>query len=257
MKKFGEILKDSWKEYKENFAIFLIIFLIFYALPYILISFMKAPDFNVIFTQGISTSDIYFFIASIVSAIICSFMTCSLIYNSLYKKKRMGFKETLLGGKKYFLKYILFFIVHGIFLALSYLFFIIPGIAFHVFWIFSAYILIGENSKIIESLKKSYRLIKGKWWRTFGLSLLFILTVVGIMILSVIAGGLVNIIIMLPFIIKMGLSNFLQSASGIPNYILTITNVLSNIFTLGAKLITLPLGVLFFKNFYQDYKNKK
>ena len=120
MKRFGELFKESWKEYKENFILILGIFFLFYALPYFLMSFLKTPNLNAILAQGISTSDIYYFIASLLIFIIGAFMTCSLIYNSLYKKKKMGFKETLSGGKKYFLKYFLFVIVHGIFLILLY-----------------------------------------------------------------------------------------------------------------------------------------
>ncbi len=44
-----------------------------------------------------------------------------------------------------------------------------------IFWIFASYIFIGENKGILESLKISHQIVKGKWWKVFGWTLLFVL----------------------------------------------------------------------------------
>ena len=92
-------------------------------------------------------------------------MSASFIYNALYRKKEMSVGETLAGGKRYFWRFFWFSLVYGIFSFGLFLLFIIPGIIFMVFWLFSSYVLIGENKRILESLKESHNIVKGKWWR--------------------------------------------------------------------------------------------
>ena len=78
----------------------------------------------------------------------------------------------------------LLFIVIAIILSV---FLIIYAIALS-FW---PYILIDQNKQIIESIKESYHITKGKKWKIFGIFLLLvILNVVGVVLLI---GGFVTI----------------------------------------------------------------
>ena len=61
-----------------------------------------------------------------------------------------------------------------------------------------------------------------------------------------IVAGIINTAINLPQI--------LQTTNSIPDSILIVTSLIKQIFNLGASLITAPLGILFFKNFYLDMK---
>ncbi|MEM0465911.1 MAG: hypothetical protein QXW97_04405 [Candidatus Pacearchaeota archaeon] len=110
----------------------------------------------------------------------------SLVYYSLYKKdnKSLSFKEILSGGKKYFWKflglYILIFFIIVVMLPYKIISLIIPSLSliltlilicnliyFSIKWIFSPFVLIGENKGIIESLKISSSMVKKRWWITF------------------------------------------------------------------------------------------
>ena len=299
-KEFGDILTDSWKEYKDNFKVFLKIFLIFSVIPAILLfvlGIIFAYNFNSeLVSLETSQQGIGFFLSSgvipyliiggillITLVILGIFMKTSFMYNVLYRKKNMNFNETLKGGKKYFWKFFWFSVVELIFLGGLFLLFgglgallmsfvssilfssqvflhsifmlmgavigSIPGIIFAVFWIFAGYVLISENKGIIESFKKSYGIVKDNWWKTFGYAILFGLVLFLISIVFSIASGIINFAIQLPF--GFGLTE------QIPFYISVLTSIVEQLFKLGASLISIPLGIMFFKNFYLDMKNRK
>ena len=255
--RFGEIFSLSWKEYKKNFKVFATILILLSFIPAIItyiisipftLEYLKLgaqPTFSEILAIYLSSKYLLVFIFGIISFILGLWMSASLIYNSLYRKKEMSVKETLAGGRKYFWKFFGFSIVYFIFLALLFLLLIIPGIIFLVFWIFASYIFIGENKGILESLKISKKIVKGRWWSTFGFLLLFGLIAIGISIVFSIVPGIISIVI--------GLA-YLTSPSSIPPPTVITINFISQIFSLLANLITTPLGILFFKNFYLDMK---
>jgi len=253
MKNFSAIFGESWKEYKANFRVFLIIFLLLSAIPTLILFFLgtslnseitvlgNEPTLEKVF-ETIYNSN-YFLplvIAYIIIFALGILMSTSFIYNSLYRKKgkKMSISETLAGGRKYFFKFLFFSIVYWIFIAGLLLLFIIPGIIFMVFWVFSFYILIGENKGIMESLKTSRNLIRGKWWRTLGFIVLFAIIIIGISIVFSIVAGIISLVLTLSG----------QAFIG---------EAISQILSLGVNLISAPLGVLFFKNLYLDYKGKK
>lgn len=59
---------------------------------------------------------------------------------------------------------------------------LIPAIIVAVYLLFSFYILVLEDVKIIESLKRSYYLVKGWWWRIFlrYIFMFFLVTIVSV-----------------------------------------------------------------------------
>lgn len=255
--RFGEIFSLSWKEYKNNFKVFAIVLILLSFIPAIItyiisipftLEYLKLgaqPTLSEILAIYFTSKYLLIFIFWIISFILSLWMSASLIYNSLYRKKEMSVKETLAGGGKYFWKFFGFSIVYFIFLALLFLLLIIPGIIFLVFWIFASYVFIGENKGILESLKTSKRIVQGRWWSTFGFLLLFGLIAFGISIVFSIIPGIISIIT--------GFA-YLTSPESIPPSIVITTNFISQMFSLLANLITTPLGILFFKNFYLDMK---
>lgn len=262
--RFGELFSKSWQEYKQNFKVFAIIFLLLSVIPTIISFLVSIPSTLEALKLGTTQQTflgVFFswkyllvIIFGIITFLLGLWMSVSFIYNSLYRKKEMSVRETLSGGKKYFWKYLLFSIVYGIFLIGLFLLFIIPGIIFMIFWVFSSYVLIGQNKGILESLKTSREIVRGKWWHTFGFLLLFGLIMIGISLVFSIGAGLINLIF--------GFSAFPFSQANIEAMMkaisspstLIITNLISRIFSLGANLIIAPLSVLFFKNFYLDMK---
>ncbi len=57
----------------------------------------------------------------------------------------------------------------GILLFFGFVAFIIPGIYLMIVFSLSATVLLFERAGIIEALGRSFKLIRGKWWSTFGL----------------------------------------------------------------------------------------
>ena len=248
-KEFGDILTDSWKEYKDNFKVFLKIFLIFSVIPAILLfilgiifiynfnselASLETPQQNIEFflSSGVIPYLIIGGILLITLVILGIFMKTSFMYNVLYRKKSMNFDETLKGGKKYFGKFFWFSVVELIFLGGLFLLLIIPGIIFSVFWIFAGYVLISENKGIIESFKESYKIVKDKWWKTFGYAILFGLVLFLVSIVFSIAGGIINFAIQLSF--GFGLTG------QVPFYIIVLTSIVEQLFKFGTSLIPIP-----------------
>jgi hypothetical protein len=80
------------------------------------------------------------------------------------------------------------------FLVVLFLLLIIPGIIFMVFWLFAFVIFILEKESIFNSLGKSFDMLRGRWWRTFGylivLVLAFIVLTIPFEIISYVVGSL-------------------------------------------------------------------
>ncbi len=248
--RFGEIFGLSWKEYKKNFKVFAIILVLLSFIPSIITFFISVPftleylelgaqpTLSEILAIYFSSEYLIVFIFIVLSLILSLWMYASLIYNSLYRKREMSVKETLAGGGKYFWKFFGFSVVYFIFLILLFVLLIVPGVIFSVFWVFASYVFIGENKGILESLKTSKKIVRNRWWRTFGFLLLFGLIAIGISLVFSIVAGIINLTIGLP----------------IPPAILIITGFIERISNLLVSLILTPLGILFLKNFYLDMK---
>lgn len=258
---FGEVLTQSFKDYSKNFKLILKTFSILYALPYFLYSLAVAV-FSYLAIQkipslsaGAGSAEIagalpFLIIGGILVLVlglcymVFLFLTnTTLFYFVLFNTKGdMTFKQAFKGGRKYFwrmlgLTIVLMLAVIGLCLLL-----IIPGIIFSVFWLFSMYILVSEDTGIIEAMKRSKLFVKGRWWTVFGYLLLFGLLT-----------GVAGTVLLVPgMIIGFIRQMFLGS--------LPITLVLSTleiIIRLVYMVLITPFGVVFFKNFYFELKKSR
>ena len=116
---------------------------------------------------------------------------------------------------------------------------IVLFIGLAIYWTFSCYILLDENTKVFLSLRKSFHLVKGKWWRTFGFIILVGLIVLGVYIIIGILQLLFTPLMLL-------------GTNGLIFY-----NVISLIFRVIASAFITPLSILFAKNLYLDMKKNK
>ncbi|HVY67996.1 MAG TPA: hypothetical protein VHA30_03845, partial [Patescibacteria group bacterium] len=57
----------------------------------------------------------------------------------------------------------------------GFILFIVPGIIFAVWYSLACYIVIGEDAKPVQALKKSRAYVRGSWWSVFGRLLFLIL----------------------------------------------------------------------------------
>jgi len=192
-KGWGTLFIESWGEYFKKFLPILKIFLLFYLLPFFVFALIAAVFLiAVLGTAGAlnAASDtaqlentlltsialaplvIIVSIFLLVMIVLGVFMNLGLIHIGFTGEKST--KRTINTAKKYFWPYfglsvLLFFALVGLYILL-----IIPGVIFTIYWIFSPYILVKEKTGIMESLRRSMRLVKKfGWWRTFGYVLLF------------------------------------------------------------------------------------
>jgi hypothetical protein len=249
MKDVGDLISESWKEYKENFPLFLKIFLLLGLLPSILsLVFQFFVGKNVDFGQFVSNGSfeglgILIFGSLFISIAIFVFsllMAVSYFYFAFYKEKhpKMTVSEAIKGGLTYFWKFLGLSFVLGILLLLLYLLFIIPGIIFSVFWIFSFYVLMREGTSISESMKRSKLIVKGRWWTAFGYSFVFGLVIV-----------LISLVFSIPELIYQSSSPLTE---GLQNY--SFNSSLFEFISSLAGFITIPFSVLFGKNLYLDFR---
>lgn len=81
-------------------------------------------------------------------------------------------------------------LIYVILLVLLFLLLVIPGIIFMVYWYVFSVVVMDQGLSGMEALKKSREMIRGNWWRTFGLVLISAL-IMGVIssIVSSITGG--------------------------------------------------------------------
>jgi hypothetical protein len=81
-------------------------------------------------------------------------------------------------------------LITGVLLAIGYILLIIPGIFLTVSWIVAVPVLMFEGASPFASLRRSYDLVQGRWWATFGALVLAIIAIVGIsIVLGLLFGG--------------------------------------------------------------------
>ncbi len=66
-------------------------------------------------------------------------------------------------------------IIFGILVGIGTLFCIIPGVIVYVYLGFYMYVYINDETGVIDSFQRSYELVKGNWFITFGFGLVFLI----------------------------------------------------------------------------------
>ncbi|MBI2128803.1 hypothetical protein HYU07_01055 [Candidatus Woesearchaeota archaeon] len=158
----------------------------------------------------------------------------------------MSFNDAVKGGMKYYLRFLGLALVKGLALLALFILFVIPGIIFSVYWAFSSIALVGENKAIIESMKKSKEVVKGKWWSVFGYLLLFFLLISVISSVVMVVGLILGVLLTLIIAYTAG-GNILVSAMYAANIIYMVLIMLVN-------AVAWPMSILFAKNFYMELK---
>jgi hypothetical protein len=127
-------------------------------------------------------------------------------------------------------------VVTGAGLLLGFIALVIPGIYLSVAWSLAFAALMAENLKGTAALSRSYRLVRGRWWPTFGTLLLaYILMMV------------VSFFVQLPFLIALG-STDPESLAGF--VVAAVTGVVSAV-------VTTPFLATIFILLYFDLRVRK
>lgn len=119
-------------------------------------------------------------------------------------------------------------ILGGIAIFIGFIFFIIPGVILMIYLSLALYILVLEDTTMMEAVNKSFKLAEGYWWAVFGRLMLGILIVMGLMIPTMIVMMIVSLIPGVGFLVNQAVG-----------------------YVLGT------LGILFWYNIYADLKRLK
>lgn len=269
---FGQLFKDSLKEYKENFKYFLIVIGLFIFIPS-LIGFFVAVPFNIqiskiapILNNTIQTTPDDFFkvafngfpwtllgivlIWSLISFLLYIFGSVIMLCGVL-DKRVIDLKNSLINAKTNYFRYLWFVIVVCVFIFGLCLLLIVPAIIFGIYWTFAAMVFIDKRKGIIDSLKESFNIVKGKWWITFGYLILFgLIFLVFSWVINMLNASLTIMINPGMLVVNSGKipsDYFLASVWYLSGIIHLVFNFISN-------LIVIPMGLLFLKNMYVDRK---
>ena len=177
-------------------------------------------------------------------ATLIGFLAISGLVAASLKKKKFSYSEALQSGKRVYLPLLGLYIVLILFLLGLYLLLIIPGIIFTIYWILSIFIKVDENSGVIESLRKSFYMIRGRWWRTLGY----------LAILAIVVSA-VSLIFSIPSIITSGAMEISSAVTGTASTpLLATSQVISFVFSALSYLIIIPFSIFFLKNYYLELK---
>lgn len=260
---FGDVFGKTWKNYKDNFRTIFKLMIFFYAIPAIIVGFIQFFYFGASNLSEIGVRDVRvagsLVLLSIGFFLISMIATLGILASSL-RKERFSYSDTLSDAKRYYWKYLGFILVAGIFVVLLFLIplglgvllwlyagviavavllgivLAIPGAVLAVSWLFGAYILVDEKRGILKSLGRSYRLVKRRWWRIFGNWVLLAIILLGVGIVFSLPG--------IPTALKV------KSGVGVTYNLLLFHTVLSGLLDIASAFVTVPFGILFFKNLY-------
>lgn len=102
-----------------------------------------------------------------VMIIAASWTSASMLFAVKERQRKIEIKESLSLGWKFTVSFFWISILNAIVVGIGFILFVIPGIILAIWLCFSTYILIWENVKGIEALKRSKNLVSGYWWPVF------------------------------------------------------------------------------------------
>lgn len=226
----GSVVGKSWDEYWKNFKELFLLTLVFVGIPTIL-AFLIFFLFGFSFSDQIDvenlelTSEMIAAISlvGIIGAVFYFIYQAGLVKESMKGKAKFDFHRVTHSGKRNFWKFVWFAIVSMFFLGLLFLALVIPGIIFGIYWCVAIFVYFDSKKTVMESLRTSFHMVRGNWWRIFGYTIVLFLIF-----------GLVGVITeLLSYLVTGFVAEFLNT------------------------LFTAPFGVLFYKNIYLGLKGKK
>jgi uncharacterized membrane protein len=180
MEKFSkkEAVKFGWEIAKKKIKFFIPLLILVYGLPAFLNSLsdlVKKENFLISFLLNVASS------------IFSMIFGLGLIKISLkmYDNEEPKFSDLIFQYKLFF-RYLFASLLCGLITFLGFILLIVPGIILSIRLGFFDYLIVDKNSKIVESLKKSWEITKGNSWNLFLLYLLLgLINILGVFALIV------------------------------------------------------------------------
>jgi len=160
-----DLLKRTFSVYKTKLGTFLGIIIfptIFnyfssvYFLPILIIILLK---------EGFVAFFLLFIVYFLIIAIISLWSNVSLIFAIKNREEKIGIIESFRRGWSKIISIVWISFLIGIIIGGGYMLFIIPGIIFSIWFVFSGYVLVSENLKGMNALFRSKQLVTGYWWK--------------------------------------------------------------------------------------------
>ncbi len=255
--KFGNMLSMTLKQYKASFYSIFKFMLICIGIPLLIIyligvvlilndSAFLESILNVANQFNGSYSPMYYTLFSWISVVILllfSLFVYAGIISSSVKKFRFSLHDLLSNGKISYFRFIFFIIIFSLLTGLLFLFLVLPGIIFFIFWLFGSYIYLDKKEGVISSLGSSFRIVRGVWWKLFGYCVVIGLIIIGTLIIK-------DLILFLPI----GVLSSIYGGGIIPKWVFLIHVLFNLVLTFLMHLVIVPNLILFFKNCYFKLK---
>lgn len=90
-------------------------------------------------------------------------------------KEKFDLKETFSKALTLLPRFIAISVIIGVMVSLGFILLIIPGIIFATWYSFAMFVLVNEKKGILESMRASKALVKGKFWGVLGRLIVFML----------------------------------------------------------------------------------
>jgi len=175
----GDLLSRAWRIYKERIRVFLGIMILPFIVSFFSLLFTTGSKFLIyrIYNEAILLPwflrilifiSPLFILPFIILAILLSLWAgLALIFAIKDRGEEIGIRESFLRGWHKIISYLWVSFLVGLVTLAGFLFFVIPGIIFAIWFSLSNYVLVVENLTGTKALSKSKNLVSGNWWPVF------------------------------------------------------------------------------------------
>ena len=171
----GQILNTSWRFFWDNWKPIALITIIVY-IP--LNIFLGIGGWFLVPAEGPEVLDGMINFMRLNSMLelllgVVATMAIAWLVKARIDKKKITFGEALKKSMSKWPAAIITTIVMGILVGLLTLLFIIPGLIFAIFWIFTIYVILFEDKWLFRAFKGSKEIVRGRWWKVLGFTIVF------------------------------------------------------------------------------------
>ena len=159
--KFSALLKESWKLTKANLKTLLIIVFIFQLFPQLLsdLSKLLSAPWNALFG--------FLMVVPLMIAPVYAQISIYFLIDKRKAGRSPGVLDIILDVSDRFLPCLGTMVLVVLGSVVGFALLVAPGIALATYWAFAMVIVTLRGRGVIDSLKDSWRIVRGSWWKVF------------------------------------------------------------------------------------------